>query len=555
MSKGGGGTETVKTESEPWPGQQPYLKDVMGEARSLYDQGFGQQYAPFSTVVPYHGATLQGLNQTRNIAQQGNPFIQPSIAATQNILQGGTSFGNRFANNNGGNPLVDPMASQASGQSSVPLDQRYYQGANLAQRQGGAAISRIAGGQDAANTGRLDPFQSRGITAGQGLGVLANQGDPTRGFFQNVQQGGLANQTSFSPFTQPGTTPAERYLGGMASGGQNPYLAQAIQDAGDDIRNQTSALFSKAGRYGSAAHAGTVADSIGEMANRMRMQAYDADRNRQLQAAGQIQGAYDTSQGRALSATGQQAGLREADLQRQLMGASTLSNQFNQNFGRNLQASQLQGSFQGQDLARQLQAAQAATGIEAGNVDRRLSAGQNLGQLGLQDRSLGLQQANSLSDVMNQNLQRQLQASGQLQQYDTARQAQRLQALGLAPSVRQSMYADAGMLGQVGTAFENKAAQELNDRLQRFRFSQQAPWDALGRYSGIVSGLGNLGGTQTQTGPQQSTNPLMGAIGGFSGAAGALGGLSALGKTGAALASGPLAPFVLGAGALGGLFG
>jgi hypothetical protein len=555
MAKGGGGTETVKTESEPWPGQQPYLTDVMGEARNLYDQGFGKQYAPFSTVVPYHGATLEGLNQTRDMAQQGNPFVQPSVAATQNIMRGGTSFGNTFANNPGGDPLVNPAARQATGQSSVPVDPRYTQNANRAQQQGGAAVSQIASGQDAASASRLDPFQSRGITAGQGLGVLANQGDPTRGFYQNVQGGGLSNQTDFGRFAQPGTTPAERYLEGMASGGRNPYLDQAIQDAGDDIRNQTSALFSKAGRYGSAAHAGTVSDSVGEMANRMRMQAYDADRARQLQAAGQIQGAFDTSQNRALSATGQQAGLREADMQRQLMGASALSNQFNQGFGRNLQASQLQGSFQGQDLARQLQAAQAATGIESGNVDRRLGAGQALSQIGAQDRQLGLSAANSMSDVMNQNLARQLQASGQLQQYDLGRNAQSMQAVGMSPMVRQSMFDDAARLGQVGTAFENKAAQQLNDRLQRFRFGQQAPWDALGRYSGIVSGLGNLGGTQTQTGPSQSTNPLMGAIGGFSGAAGGLGALGSLGGAAGALATGPLAPFVLGAGALGGLFG
>jgi hypothetical protein len=188
-------------------------------------------------------------------------------------------------------------------------------------------------------------------------------------------------------------------------------------------------------------------------------------------------------------------------------------------------------------------------------VDRRLGAGQALSQIGAQDRQLGLSAANSMSDVMNQNLARQLQASGQLQQYDLGRNAQSMQAVGMSPMVRQSMFDDAARLGQVGTAFENKAAQQLNDRLQRFRFGQQAPWDALGRYSGIVSGLGNLGGTQTQTGPGQSTNPLMGAIGGFSGAAGGLSALGSLGGAAGALATGPLAPFVLGAGALGGLFG
>jgi hypothetical protein len=556
MAKGGGGTETVKTESEPWPGQQPYLTDVMGEARNLYDQGFGQQYAPFSTVVPYHGSTLEGLNQTRDLAQQGNPFVQPSVAATRNILQGGTSFGNRFANNSGGNPLIDPAASQATGQSSVPVDPRYNQGPTAAQGVGQTAMGRVASGFDQASASRIDPFTSRGITAGQGLMDRSRQGDPTQSFYQNVQQGGLRNQTSFQPFTQPGSTPAEQYLAGIAGGqaGQNPYIDQVIQNSADDIRNQIGSVFSSGGRYGSAAHQNALVDSIGEMASRRRMEAFEADRARQLQASGQIQSAFDASQGRALSATGQQAGLREADIGRQLLGAGALSNQFGQNFNRQLQASQLMGGFQGQDLARQLSAAQAATGVDQGNVAQRLQAGQALSSSGLQDRSLNLQQANSLSDVLNQNLQRQLQASGQLQQYDLGRQGQTLQGLAMAPAVRDSMFADAARLGQVGTAFENKAAQQINDRLARFRFGQQAPWDALGRYSGIVSGLGNLGGTSTQTGPSQSTNPLMGAIGGFSGAAGGLSALGSLGGAGAALASGPLAPFVLGAGALGGLF-
>ena len=86
-----------------------------------------------------------------------------------------------------------------------------------------------------------------------------------------------------------------------------------------------------------------------------------------------------------------------------------------------------------------------------------------------------------------------------------------MQAAQLAPTMAQSDYNDMSQLANVGGMREGFAGQQLQDSMNRFNFSQQAPWDQLGRYSGLVTG--NYGGTETQAVPQYS-NPMGNLIGG-----------------------------------------
>lgn len=80
---------------------------------------------------------------------------------------------------------------------------------------------------------------------------------------------------------------AENQLNSMISGGNtNPFLDQMFQAGADKVKANVNSNFAAAGRYGSGAHTGTLADSLGNMAAQMYGGAYENDRARQMQAIG-----------------------------------------------------------------------------------------------------------------------------------------------------------------------------------------------------------------------------------------------------------------------------
>ena len=76
--------------------------------------------------------------------------------------------------------------------------------------------------------------------------------------------------------------------GGML--GPNPYLDDVLATAGRRAADLVNAQFAGAGRYGSGAHTGVLADRLGAIETNARMQNYDAERARQLNAAGLLTG-------------------------------------------------------------------------------------------------------------------------------------------------------------------------------------------------------------------------------------------------------------------------
>ncbi len=85
-----------------------------------------------------------------------------------------------------------------------------------------------------------------------------------------------------------GGSPAVRdNLSGMASGeeiGNNPYLDKKFDHISSKISDSVGGMFSKAGRYGSGAHQGALTENLGNVANNLYGNAYNADRSRQMQA-------------------------------------------------------------------------------------------------------------------------------------------------------------------------------------------------------------------------------------------------------------------------------
>src|SRR5262249_2140751 len=60
-----------------------------------------------------------------------------------------------------------------------------------------------------------------------------------------------------------------------ANPAQNPYLNDVIRRSSEDIGSSTNLMASAAGRYGSGAHQGVLADAIGDMSSELRYGDYN----------------------------------------------------------------------------------------------------------------------------------------------------------------------------------------------------------------------------------------------------------------------------------------
>ena len=72
MGSGGGGDQTTRT--EPWSGQQPYLRDIFGQAQQIYGQG-PQQFFPGQTVAPFSPQQQLAMDLTTQQALGGDPLL------------------------------------------------------------------------------------------------------------------------------------------------------------------------------------------------------------------------------------------------------------------------------------------------------------------------------------------------------------------------------------------------------------------------------------------------------------------------------------------------
>ena len=116
--------------------------------------------------------------------------------------------------------------------------------------------------------------------------------------------------------------------------------------------------------------------------------------------------------------------------------------------------------------------------------------------------------------------QNQLSAAGQMPGYTSA-----------IPGYQAAGYNDMNALMGVGQAREGKAGETLQDMLNRWNFQQESPWENLGRYANIATGIGGMGGNSTGTQTVKSSG-LGGILGGLFGGIGALKDTGAFGPTG-----------------------
>jgi len=119
-----------------------------------------------------------------------------------------------------------------------------------------------------------------------------------------------------------------------------------------------------------------------------------------------------------------------------------------------------------------------------------------------------------------------------------------LKAAALTPSVDNQGYKAGDVMRNVGGTKENLAQDVINAKISNWNAQQQAPQQALSQYMNALQGGTNFG-TTTSSQPYYR-NRAAGALGG------AMTGVGGLATLGAMAGLGPLTPFGVGVGALGG---
>lgn len=568
---GGGGSQDTTTTTTPWAGQQPYLTDLMREAQGLYRSGVGQNFFPGNTVAPFSPQTQMGLDLMTQRGLYGSPVeqgMQDWVTGTlgqQQLGLGGAAqaAGGMFGGGQAGQNMLmqagQPFGyGDAAGMAGLGQMDPYQ--AQLQQIMGGApdlaAASQFAGGATAPWAQTL-----QGMTGFGGLGEAQQ-------FAGTPEAGALpASIDTAQRLMQQGIDPqAAATLGQTAGGGfvgSNPYL----QDVASDITQQATQAFTEemapaiAAQFGAAgrtrrtpsgAGGGIQADVLGgaaedvtrgiasQLASDVYMPAYEAERGRQQQAA------------MGLGELGLGAG--QLQLGAGGLGGDLFGTQAGADLGRLGLASQ---QYLGERGLGQ-QAAQAGGQLGLGGAGLAADLYGTGGQLGLGAAGQGMQnlmgQRGMAADLWSSGLDRQLQAGLGLQQGGLGaigsfgdlygQQQQALARAGaLAPQAAGLDYQNIDALMRAGALTEDQAQRLIDAEREAYDFRQQAPWGALGQYSGIVQGMPQFG-TTTSSGPSGSR--MQGGLGGAL-AGGGLGYMMGL--------SNPLiGGLALGGGLLGGLF-
>lgn len=303
MSKGGAPkTQTVveKSNSEPWAGAQPALKEALSGAQQLFSQGMPAFY-PGSTVAPMSGDTMSGLNAIRNNAsstpaladmQLGavsgamNPSMLPGQFRVAQTAMGGNAnpYAGYFAQQSSvQNPFLgsftqtaaqpvtgagmDTLTQAATGgmMQNPWLDATFDQGANQIRNQLDTAFARA--GRSFGNSNYGDAF-------GRSLGEFAT--DLYGGAYESdmTRRMGAASQ-----------------LAGYEQGGVDRMLGALGAEAG--IYGDTRAQNLSAGQFGAGLFDQDLSRSIDSylaLANQR-----NTETGLGLDAAGMLPGIYDFS--------------------------------------------------------------------------------------------------------------------------------------------------------------------------------------------------------------------------------------------------------------------
>lgn len=224
---GGGspaGNTTTVQKSDPWEGQQGFLKDVFSQAQGL-NQNYSPQYYPSSTVSGFTPAQTAAQNMEIARGMSGSPVNAAAQGDAINTLEGG------YLGANPGSAYLTPYANG----SMLSADNPYFQqmaGRVAASVTPGIESQFISGNR--MNGGAAPYAVSSGL--GDAIGSLA---------YQNYQQG---QQNQIGAANAIGANYAAERLNQLRAQGLAPSLSAtdyqdiaALTDAGQQQQNQNQA--------------------------------------------------------------------------------------------------------------------------------------------------------------------------------------------------------------------------------------------------------------------------------------------------------------------------
>ena len=267
-SKPSGSTTTVQ-QSDPWAGQQPYLKDIFSQAQMGVGD-FGSQ-----------GTTKLG----------GKNYVKVS----------GADYGSKLGSN-----IQGAIGGQRLGQFGMPVDnQNVYIPESVWNSMGDKKGVAAQGYQPA--TGFLQPNAYPGQT-------VADFSPETQQAMDLVKQRALAG----SPVMDSASGLLQDNLQGKyLTPDSNPFMAGYLNNAMDSVRGQVNSSFGTGGGFGGSANQEVLARELGKTATNILAPAYDQERNRQMQSmlfAPQAAASDYADAGALAGVGGQKEGMNQAQI-------------------------------------------------------------------------------------------------------------------------------------------------------------------------------------------------------------------------------------------------
>lgn len=463
-----GSTVQSTSSGAPWADQQPYLKDIFGNAKSLYDSN-GPSYYPGSTFQLPSDAQHEALAQMENVARDSAKEISdPATWFTSNLLKG------TYAGLDPAMQWLTKFASSAPNpegtQALTGLSNTDFANHNPAS----ALLDRLSNTDYATgNPGNSVLHSLSGIDWAHNGGVNALNG--------------LASQ-DFANYNPANGTLAGYARGDYAKAG-NPYTQALTDQISAAVTPGVQSQFIQGGMLSNPDAARATAAGVTSALAPTLFANYQQQQQNQLDATKTIGSNY-------------------------LSGASLMGSLADRLSQDTLSGAQLQGSF-GDKLSQNYLAGGALQGNLANQYGQNYFTGaglqgglaQGLAGLGLQGSSLQEKSAGDLQNAFGQNMQH------------------ILSGLALAPTTQQMKYTDPSQLYAAGSTEQSLGQSGINDAVQRWNYEQSAPYQKLAQYLGAVTG--NYGGTTTLTQPNQNGG-AMGILGGLGSAASGIASLFSL---------------------------
>lgn len=420
--------------------------------------------------------------QTANTALQTAP-IGAALNGLSNGGLGSASQGaiNTLQNMGGSNSWMNAAANGLQGINTGQFNQIY----NEAKNPGSidyAAQNQIA--QNAQNVGQIgNNIQSQIAQSGGNVGQIGTQN------YQDL----------YNTAGQPGA--AQQYLTGTAQGdylGGSPYLDDIIKKSNADATNAVNQMFSAAGRYGSGANQGVLANTLANNTASLLNQNYQTERQNQINAANAIQQAEQAQQAQQLGAAQGLSSAQNQNVANALAGGNLSLNAANS--ASNITGQNIANQMAGQNLA--LNAANAASNIQGQNVSNAL-AGQNLAlnaagqgantQLGA-SQALGSLGQSAYGNQVNSQL-----GAANLENQGIQNQLGFISSL---PTIQNNKVFDARQQAGVGNTIDQYTQTGLNNLINQFSNLDNEQWARLGSLISAATGAAGKYGTQTATSTQ-----------------------------------------------------